>query len=279
MRIKNLDLGGWEKVIDFALIIIIAFLAGWILRIITRSFFRRLQKERKNLNLTFLEKLIEVLIVVAIIILAISAFSGAKTIWGTLLGGTAVVSAVIAFAAQDVIKDVLAGLMISVYKPFEIGNRIELEDGTAGIVEDITMRHVVLVGIDNAREIIPNSRLNAMKMTNYSYHTHLRSCLFRFSVSYDTNTDLAKEVIAKAIEESPHSVPVKTLADGTQAYSPVYFLQFADSALIMAVTVYYEKTSKTEIVKDDINSRVRRALNEAGIEIPYNYVTVVNKEK
>ena len=279
MLIKNLDLGGWEKVIDFALIIVIAFLAGWILRMITRSFFRRLQKERKNLNLTFLEKLIEVLIVIAIIILAISAFSGARTIWGTLLGGTAVVSAVIAFAAQDVIKDVLAGLMISVYKPFEIGNRIELEDGTAGIVEDITMRHVVLVGIDNAREIIPNSRLNAMKMTNYSYHTHLRSCLFRFSVSYDTNTDLAKEVIAKAIEESPHSVPVKTLADGTQAYSPVYFLQFADSALIMAVTVYYEKTSKTEIVKDDIHSRVRKALNEAGIEIPYNYVTVVNKEK
>lgn len=278
MLIKNLDLGGWEKVINWALIIVIAFLAGWILRMINRRFFKSLQKERKNLNLTFLEKLIEVVIVIAIIILTISAFSGAKTIWGTLLGGTAVVSAVIAFAAQDIIKDVLAGLMISVYKPFEIGNRIELEDGTAGIVEDITMRHVVLVGVDGAREVIPNSRLNAMKMTNYSYHTHLRSCLFRFSISYDSDTDLAKEVIAKAIEECPYSVPGKTLPDGSNAFGPVYFLQFADSALIMAVTVYYEKTSPTEAVKDDINSRVRKALNEAGIEIPYNYVTVVNKE-
>ena len=42
----------------------------------------------------------------------------------------------------------------------------------------------------------------------------------------------------------------------------------------MATTVYYEPTNPTEAVKDDINSRVKRALDAAGIEIPYNYVTV-----
>ena len=43
----------------------------------------------------------------------------------------------------------------------------------------------------------------------------------------------------------------------------------------MAVTVYYEPTSPTEVVKDDVNSRVNTALNAGGIEIPYDYMTVV----
>ena len=46
----------------------------------------------------------------------------------------------------------------------------------------------------------------------------------------------------------------------------------------MATTVYFEPTTPTEVVKSDINSRVKRALEESGIEIPYNYVNVVMKE-
>jgi gamma-glutamylcysteine synthetase len=60
-----------------------------------------------------------------------SLFGGLDEMWKMMLGGTAIVSAIVAIAAQDVIDDILAGMMISLYKPFEIGNRIELEDGTA----------------------------------------------------------------------------------------------------------------------------------------------------
>ena len=47
----------------------------------------------------------------------------------------------------------------------------------------------------------------------------------------------------------------------------------------MATTVYYEPTTPTEVVKSDINTRVKRALDENGIEIPYNYVNVVVNER
>lgn len=73
------------------------------------------------------------------IIIAFSFWGGIGSVWQSILGGTAVVSTVLAFAAQDIIKDILAGLMISLYRPVEIGNRIELEDGTVGIVKDISM--------------------------------------------------------------------------------------------------------------------------------------------
>ena len=57
---------------------------------------------------------------------------------------------------------------------------------------------------------------------------------------------------------------------------PLYFLSYLDSGLQMATTVYYEPTSPTEKLKDDINSRVKRALDSNGIEIPYNYITITS---
>ena len=80
-------------------------------------------------------------------------------------------------------------------------------------------------------------------------------------------------MIQEAISESPWSLPRVG-----EDYSPVYFLDFTDNGLLMATTVYYAPTSPTEVVKDDINSRVKRALEAADIEIPYNYVNVINVE-
>ena len=80
------------------------------------------------------------------------------------------IAAVAGFAAQPVIADLICGMMISATKPFDIGDRIELEDGTAGIVKDITLRHVTLQDIDTIVRIIPNSKLNGMKITNMPGH-------------------------------------------------------------------------------------------------------------
>ncbi|MBR6089592.1 MAG: hypothetical protein IKP86_06640 [Anaerolineaceae bacterium] len=59
------------------------------------------------------------------------------------------------------------------------------------------------------------------------------------------------------------------------AYTPVYFLELSDSALIMSVTVYYNHETRTESVRDNINTSVFTAMAENGIEIPYNYMNVV----
>ena len=275
--INGLDLT-W-RILAWVAAAIIFIGVTWGLVALSHLYFRRMRAKRSELHLAFFERLTSAVIVIACIIIAVSAFSGAHSVWQTLLGGTAIISAVIAFAAQDVIKDILAGLMISVNRPFELGNRIVLEDGTAGIVEDMTMRHVVIRGVDTLRYVIPNSKINAMKIENLSYGRSDRSILLTYSVGYDTDIELAKKVIADAVSESPHTVPRTLGKDGELTYTPAYFLALADSALMISITAYYEKTSPTEVVKDDLNTRVRAALIENGIEIPYNHVTIVNKEK
>jgi small-conductance mechanosensitive channel len=237
--------------------------------------FKKLQSFREGLQIRFFVRFLDAIIMIYGIVIAISSFGGFESVWKTMLGGTAILSAILGFAGQDVIKDVLGGLMITLYKPFEIGSRIELEGEITGIVSDITMRHVVLKGLDTQCFIIPNSKLNAMRIRNYSYQMKLRSADFSFHIAYDSDVRKAIEVIETAIQESPCTVAGKHTKDGDQ-YASVYFMKFEDSSLLLRTTVYYPSTYASEVIYTDINLRVQDALKENGIEIPYQYINIMH---
>lgn len=235
---------------------------------------KRLKGMRDNINLRFVESIARFIVIFLAIQFVVMSSPLTQDFGRVLFQGTTVIAAIAGFAAQPVIADLICGLMLSATKPFDIGNRIELDDGTAGIVKDITMRHVTLQDIDTVVRIIPNSKLNGMKITNMSYQAQTRSVHFRFHVAYHADVEQAKAVIARAVADSPWSIPGgPDAAEG--AYSPVYFIAYADSSLVLATTVYYNPGTRTEVLKDDVNTRVRQALAAAGIEIPYNYVNVV----
>ena len=249
----------------------------WVAIKVNGVLFGQMRKKKNELKLKFFERFNVVVILIVAVITAFSIFGALGELWKTLLGGTAVITAVLAFTAQDIIKDILAGFMISIYKPFEIGNRIELENGTCGIVKDITMRHVALSLLDNTVCVIPNSKLNAMSVINYSYQSGLKAKLFSFNISYDSDVRKAIRVIREAIISSSYTVPgIKK--DYGMDYAPVYFMDFEGSSLLLKTTVYFPPDVATEVMTSDVNLRIDLALNEAGIEIPYNYVNVVNRE-
>ncbi len=246
---------------------------GWkFFQKMNRRVFKKINEKRgRSMTVEFLEHITAFLITMFFVILPFNWDSLRQSIFGS----AAVLTAIIGFAAQDVIKDILAGLQISIYKPFDIGDRIEMDNGTTGIVENITMRHVVLKRIDTLRVVVPNSKMNEYSVVNYSYDEIPRSILFRFPISYRSNIRQAKQVIGQVIKDSPYTIPGKRTADGKVEYAPVYFIELDDSSLIMSVTVYYNHNIPTETVKDDINTTVFEALAANGIEIPYNYTNVV----
>ncbi len=257
----------------FGSIILLAiyFFLAWICLKISKKIFSSIERRKgKKIHIQFAENLVKLAIIIIFVVIPL----GGDKIGHSLLGSAAVLAAVVGFAAQDVIKDILAGMQISIYKPFDLGDRIELEDGTAGVVERITMRHVVLVMVDTVVLMIPNSAINTKTIKNYSYGYVPRSVQFSFPVDYKTDIKKAKQVIFDAIEESPYSFPGKRAKNGEMIYGPVYFIAINDSSLAMKVTVYYKPETPTEVLKDDINTRVFEALGAAGIKIPYPHTSV-----
>ena len=260
-------LSSWAKL---GINIIIAFVVAFILLQLEKRIAKRWIRRYDGINARFAERLIRFIIIFIATMWVIMSSSLTQSFGNSLFQGTAVLAAIAGFAAKPILSDMFCGFMISTTKPFNIGDRIELDDGTAGIVKDITIRHVVLQGIDTLKIVIPNSEINAKRITNLSHMTTTRSIHFRFDVGLNTRIEQAKQVIQDAIRQSPYSVP----RDGDN-YSPVYFINYLPNGLQMATTVYYKPTSPTEIVKDDINTRVKQALDTAGIEIPYPYMTVL----
>ena len=248
----------------------IAILITFVLLKLEKKIARKWNKKFDGINARFTERVIRFAIIFIAAMWVIMSSSLTQSFGSSLFQGTAVLAAIAGFAAKPVLSDMFCGFMISTTKPFNIGDRIELDDGTAGIVKDITIRHVVLQGIDTLRIVIPNSEINSKQITNLSHMTDIRSIHFRFTVGLDTRPEQAKQVILDAVRQSPHAVP----REG-ESYSPVYFIAYQPSGLEMATTVYYKPTSPTEVVKVDINTRVKQALVAAGIEIPYPYMNVL----
>ena len=272
------SLGTAGKIIELILTTLVAALIVMIILRILSHVFKKFLKSKKNIQLRFLVNIIRIAVVVIGVIWVLTSCEATASVGKMLFQGTAIIGAVIGLAAQPIIKDLFCGLMISIGKPFEIGDRIELENGMAGIVMDITMRHVVLRKIDTVDIIIPNSKLNDMGILNMSHGTRIRSVHFNFPIAYTSDVEKAMEVIKNVVIECPYSVEGKPSKDGEMEYGPVYFIGYADSSLTMATTVYYEPTVPTEVIKNDINMRINTAFRENHIEIPYNYLNVVMQE-
>ena len=268
-----------NQVLGLVISIVIALIAVIVLLKLAGLFFRRLRSREKfnNINTRVLENILRFLIVFVAVLWVVMSSDLTKSFGQTLFTGTAVLAAIAGFAAQPVLSDLICGFIIGSTRPIEIGNRITLDNGISGVVKDITLRHVVLRGLDTQTYVIPNSKMNSFIINNMSYQSETRSVDFRFSVSFDSDPELASRVIGDAIQESPYSVPGKMNNEGKKEYAKVYFIAFGDSALQFATTAYYEPSTPTEVFKDDINTRVKKALDSHGLEIPYSYVNVVMK--
>ena len=249
-----------------------------VILLVIKNTFSKKMREKKNINLYYAERMIVVTVIFAAVVFVINSCSATAALGKALFQGTAILSVVIGIAAQPVMSDLFCGLMISSCKPFEIGDRIELSDGTTGIVKDITVRHVVLRGLDTADIIIPNSKLNAATITNMSRDRDLRSIKMSFSISYDSDIEQAMDLVERAVRESEYTTPGFPTQTGEVIYSPAYFYNYGDSALILVITAYYTPSSRTEVVKSDLNLRVKHLFDENGIEIPYSYLNVVLNE-
>ena len=258
------------------IIITIALGSGCFLGL---SVIKRKNKSFKILHRRYLLQLVQLFIIVFCIGRIVALLNPEINVNSILLTGSALIVAIVGFAAQTAISDIICGFLISVNKPFEIGDRIIIEGMQAGIVEDITLRHIVVGIYDDLKIIVPNSQLNTKTLINTSYHNDERRGIhLKFAVSYDTDVQKAIDIIRDCVVESPYTLGV--VRNGVLEDSgPVYFLEFADSALMLETTIWVTKNTSSYVATTDINIRVNKAFQANNIEIPYNYLNVVDVSK
>ena len=260
------------QIVELLIYAVIAIVVTTIILLIYGKFVKNRLKAKNNLTIRFTQNIIRVVIILIAVIWVLVSSTATTDIGKVLFQGTAILGAVFGLAAQPVLGDFFSGIAITLNRPFEIGDWIELENGTAGVVADITPRHVVLRSLGTVEIIVPNSKINALMIKDTSFKK-LRSTKMEFNVAYGTDVDKASELIKNAVTASELTVPAKD-----EDYGPVFFEAFADSSLVLTMVVYYKQSTSGLEVKTDVNKRVNDAFNKEGIEIPFNYVNVVMKK-
>ena len=257
------------------LLLIIAI--GIVLLIAIRIIFKKRNLKDDRIHRRFLRRLFSLTVILICLVNVVEVFNPTMDLRSTLWKGSALIVAILGFAGQTAIGDMICGFLISINKPFEIGDRIIVEGMEPGTVVDITLRHTVIMIYDEYRVTIPNSELNSKTIINTTKGTDRIGILLTYSVSYDTDVELAMEVIRDCVVASPYTLSVERNGI-TEDSGPVYFLKYGDSAIILETTIWIPYTTSFYIATTDMNLRVNKAFREHGIEIPYNFVNIVERD-
>ena len=188
----------------------------------------------------------------------------------SLIAGLGIGAVAIGFAFQDIFENFLAGVLIMLREKMRIGDIIECE-GIKGKVEHITLRETHVRKLSGELTIVPNSILfkNPVEiLTDEQMRRHEVVC----GVSYDTDLDHAAEVIEKSVR----SVEGIELDKGVD----VFAIEFNSSSVDFKVRWHAGSTPRSMWESQDkVIKAIKRGLDDAGIEIPFPYVTHTFKEK
>jgi small conductance mechanosensitive channel len=249
----------------------------------TNMWFKQaIEKRQSNLrdvtNLKFYRYICVSVIYLIGLIVATLAFPSLRGIAQTALGGAGVIALVIGIASQEAIANVVGGIFIITFKPFKIGDRIELADNMVGTVRDISLRHTVIRSFENKMFVIPNSIINKEKLINYDLYD-LKCCeRIEIGISYDSDIDLAKRIMQEECESHPLILDNRTLLEKEQSNPVVKTAVVAlnDFSVTIRAWAWVRNFSDSYMLRNAIYENVKKRFDKEGVEIPF-YKTLVMK--
>lgn len=167
----------------------------------------------------------------------------------------------VGFGLQDVVKNFVAGLIILIERPIQIGDSIELGDVT-GDVTEIRGRATVVRTNDDIYLIVPNSKFISETVTNRSFRQRRVRYRIPVGVAYGTDPRAVEEALLDAASRSESVLP--------DPAPSVWFRDFGDSALQFELLCWTSKLLHSAgSFRSELNHLVYEALRARGIEIPF----------
>ncbi len=185
------------------------------------------------------------------------------------LAGAGIAGLAVALAAQDIISNFFGGAIITVDKPFKVGDRIKV-DQYYGDVISIGPRSTRLKTLDYQIVTIPNNKITTNIIINYAEPDQKLRITLPVSVAYGSDPKRVKEILM----EIACSTIEKTDYLLDDPAPKVFFLEFQDSSLKFILYVWARKYNLPDEVKDSLNSQIAERFAAEGIEIPFPQMEV-----
>ncbi|MYA38341.1 MAG: mechanosensitive ion channel family protein [Acidimicrobiia bacterium] len=250
-----IDHVGWYEWILAFLVVMVALIGG---RLIRRALSRGLAKTAVPLFAAIV--LGKTVVYLAVVVGLYFALTILRLQVGPLIGALGLAGLALAFAFQDILENFIAGLLMLMRRPIKVGDEME-SSGYKGDVNDMTLRAVAIDTFDGDRVYIPNSMVWKNPLVNFT-ETPLRRTTLVVGVAYRTDLDFAQQVLQEAID-NVEGVVIPPAAT-------VEFVEFNNSSIDFYVRYWHASDRPTLwAVRDRAGRAMKKALDAAGIEIPF----------
>ncbi|MHC4507548.1 MAG: mechanosensitive ion channel family protein [Planctomycetota bacterium] len=236
---------------------IVIFVVGrWLAGLISKLVGRAMTRAKVDETLTnFVQNLCYIALLVFVIIAAINKLGVDTASFAVVVGAAGLA---IGFALQGSLANFTAGIMLIIFKPFKVGDFVELA-GKMGTVKEIQIFNTILNSPDNVRVIIPNGQATGSNIMNFTVNGTRRVDMV-VGVSYEDDLKKAQQVIEgvlaeddRILKDPPTTVAVSELGDNSVNFVVRPWVKAAD---------YWD-------VRFDTIRKMKLALDKNGISIPF----------
>lgn len=259
--IKKISSEAADLLIDILVGLIVLVLGfriiAWLEKKLKKEYsFSKLDKTAKSFIVSFIVISLKILLI--FVVLTIVGVPAASLI--TVIGSCAVA---IGLALQGGLSNIAGGLMILIFKPFQVGDYIKAND-LEGTVKSITMFYTTITTADNKVIQLPNGNLTASNIINYNANSTRRVDL-EVCVSYDSDIEVVKKILSNIIDKNE-----KILKDDRNL---IRLIKHDSSSLNFTIRSWV-KTEDYWDVYFDLMENIKKSFDENCIKIPFPQMDV-----
>lgn len=260
-------LSGWTRgfilLLPNLLVAVLVLVGFWLAAKLSRNVLRQLLRKVSH------SETVNRLIVQAVFLLLLAAgvfvslgILGLQKTVASLLAGAGIIGLALGFAFQDIAANFMAGIYLSIQRPFRVGHLIESKD-FFGVVKRVHLRWTEMTSPEGQLVLIPNKQVFENPIKNYS-STGQRRVDLRLGVSYGDDLEKARKTAVEAVEQ--------VSARKADTAVELFYEEFGESSIDFVVRFWIPFTSKQSDylqARSEAIERLKRAFDDAGVAIPF----------
>jgi small conductance mechanosensitive channel len=193
---------------------------------------------------------------------------GLRSLGTAMLAGASVASIVLGVAAQNTLGNLIAGLALLLYRPFQVGDRLQVQapgGPEVGTVESVTLGYTILQTFDNRRVVLPNSSMGAQTTVNLTSVDPRVMSAVEVGISYTADVPRARKILLEIAGSHPDVIGIVDCP----------LTELGSSSVTLRLRAWCHDPLAVKRFEYALLEEAKTRFAEAGIEIPYPYQNVI----
>jgi len=260
-----------EQLVIIGVNIVLIYVLLMALVYLERRLFNKIiaRREKQSIDKTNLIFLKNVVIYTTYCIGFLSMFNqipGMQQLSKTLLTGAGILAAAVGFGSQQAISNIVSGIFMVLFKPFRVGDQIELSGDNKGTVVDISLRHTTVRNSENRMIIIPNSVLNNQSIVNSSIISAATCAFVNVNIGFGSDINHAMAIMQEEAMKHPLLIDNRSATEKKNGKPQVVVrvIEWTNSSILLRAWAWAANADNAFVLKCDLLQALKVGVKNMG---------------